>query len=167
MAQSKKLTDGSYIDAAGVWDNNLKLSQEAVNTSKFDKAGGTITGNVAFSKALNNKAISGIRNTNFFILPNYSFEVLGSTVGNRTEYYQALLKRLCVDFPNIEIGMWIGSGWPSIQDIAIIHIYGTGEKNSTGLPRYARVLAFGVIDQMGKSFVINNYVWSEKSFSFT
>lgn len=167
MAQSKKLKDGSYIDASGVWDNNLKLSQEAVNTSKFDKAGGTITGDVVFSKALNNKAISGVANTNFFILPNYSFLILGTTVGDSTAYYKALLKRLCVDFPNIKTGMWIGSGWASTRDIVIIYIYDTGEKDSTGLPRYARVLSFGVTAHNGKSYLNDNYVWSEKSFSFT
>ena len=36
MSQSVKLSDGSYIDASGVWDNNAGMSQEALNLTKQD-----------------------------------------------------------------------------------------------------------------------------------
>ena len=38
MSQSVKLSDGSYIDASGVWDNNLNMTLESINNGA-----GTVT----------------------------------------------------------------------------------------------------------------------------
>lgn len=167
MAQSVKLSDGSYIDASAVYDTNAGKTQQDVNSSKLDKAGGTITGNVAINGALLSKAynVSGITQGQIFPLPYVKFSAFGCSANDYPTYYQALIKWICAKYPNITNGMWIGVAYPGTNHMVLLGVYNTSETNSSGIPKYAWLTAFVFAGSMNKNYGYNEYTWYEKTFT--
>ncbi len=165
MAKSVKLKDGSYIDASGVYDVNASKTQQDVNSSKFDKVGGTITGDVTFDGVLHNKSISGVSSSNIIIMPKVPTNVLGS--GLTTEgYFKALLKWLCANYPNKNHPTFIGDGYPNSLSITMIHIYSTSDIDSSGYPKYAMGFALHLGGTIN-TFNFTGSGWSWKTVSMS
>ncbi len=167
MATSKKLKDGSYIDATGVYDTTQGKTQQAVNDSKFDKAGGTITGDVVFQGALKSKSISGLTTGRIFPLPLYTFWDLSVSSSDNVAFYKAVIKNVCANYPAVEYGLWMGVTWPAGKDIVLLSIYDTSTVNSSKEPQYATLVRFPH-SSTGATMIqcgYDNYVWYTKTNS--
>lgn len=72
----------------------------------------------------------------WLMLPVYSYRDFD--VGSGTEeVLQAVIKQICIDYPNKNHYSFFGTVEPNSNGIYFIHIYNTSELNSNGLPRYA------------------------------
>ncbi len=75
-----------------------------------------------------------------FILPYIDWHFFVST-NDFDEVIKGLLKWICINYPNVKHGTWIGTINPSFQCSVTINIYDTALTDSTtGLPQYSSVM---------------------------
>jgi hypothetical protein len=158
MAQSVKLSDGSYIDASAVYDVNAGKTQQDVNDSKLDTTGGTITGDITMQQRIYGKAVSDtIYAQSVIILPWVPFATLGTKgTGATKEYFKELLKWIKANCEAADT--YIGRVNPNSQGNAIIHLYRNTSVDSSGYPQYASGL---FVHHSGElyTFGFNNYTY--------
>lgn len=113
-----RVSIGMYPDRAGLtvgWDTYIRgnIEAECWYTSAKDGGGGHRT----------------------FYIPNISYSSLGVSTSWK-EFFEALLKWICKNYPNVSDGTFIGCVSPSSRGNVIIHIYSTADL-SDGLPRHS------------------------------
>ena len=165
MAQSVKLSDGSYVDASAVYDTNAGRTQQEVNSSKLDKAGGTITGDVTVEGAIFSKAINGTTSTHFILLPKVPFGLIDPTHTKKV-YLKEWIKWICANYPSEDAAMFIGKVNPDTDGLAFMHIYHTAKVDSNGYPQYAS----GMMIALGGALIafgFQNYTYYYKLATMT
>lgn len=72
----------------------------------------------------------------FYPVPFYSYSALGVSQSDRTNYFKALVKKICTIYPNVSNGVFIGRVAPDSQGWYSLYIYDTSALTD-GLPRYS------------------------------
>lgn len=77
---------------------------------------------------------------NLYSISGVDYEEISPNADTYT-FFKQWLKLICVKYPNIHHGIWIGRVRPNTNGFAIVQIYNTDDVNSDGLPRYSAGLA--------------------------
>lgn len=99
-----------------------------------------------------------------FLAPYYSVLDLNVQLNDRTNYFKAVIKKICEIFPN-ESGTFIGRAIPDSQGWYAVYIYNTNNLSEDGLPRYSsgHFFSYGASNILNR-FGTQDYEWYYTSF---
>lgn len=118
-------------------------------------------------ESVNPNGVTSSGKSMFCIVPWFSVSDLGVAVSDRTNYFKALVMKICSMYPNVSQCTFVGKAQPDSQGWYSVYIYNTSTV-SNGLPQYSRGNFFSYDQsEYATRFGTSNYAWDYKQFVST